>query len=129
MRRVLLTIPEGTKFELLPEEYQQAISSIFGGYCLPMYGTKAYNGKIVCDATCGDNFDPALTFPGWTIIGMWSWDGQAESTTELIPLDTATFMNHLVPLPVCDPETGEPTGEYNTDLREPSIWFGWPRSF
>jgi len=114
--RVLMLVPEGLTFEALTPEQQAAISSVFGQYVLPMYGTVPAAGKVVCDAVAGDNFDPgaigSLGLP-FELIGMWKDDG-----TIALPLNEAEFMARLP-----EPEEGVKV------LHEPHRWSGWPKLF
>ena len=61
--RVLLRMNEGTTFESLTLEQQEAIASVLGQYRLPMPGTNPALGKVICDCLAASNFDPA-TMPG-----------------------------------------------------------------
>lgn len=116
--RVLLLIPEGTTFDSLTIEQQEAIAGVLGQYRLPMPGTVPALGKVVCDCLAASNFDPA-TMPGlglgdWEIIGMWKDDG-----TVVIPLDEVKFIARL---PLTELMTPPP-------LHEPHRWAGWPQLF
>lgn len=114
--RVLMLVPEGLTFEALTPEQQAAISSVFGQYVLPMYGTIPDAGKVVCDAVAGDNFNPDNIAPlglPFELIGMWQEDGVA-----VIPLNENEFLAHLP----------EPEGGVKV-LHEPHRWSGWPKCF
>lgn len=124
--RVLMLVPEGLTFEALTPEQQAAISSVFGQYVLPMYGTVPASGKVVCDAVAGDNFDPSsiatLGLP-FELIGMWKDDG-----TIAIPLNEAEFMARLPDTKIYD-ESGSVVGSASPVLHEPHRWSGWPKLF
>lgn len=108
-KRVLLLVPESLTFDMLTQEQQAAINSVFGTYVTPMPGTVDVDGLSVCDALTADNFDPTL-MPGlgldWPIMGIWHEDG-----TELHPFNADAFLRHL------------PEGVPNV---EPHMWAGWP---
>ena len=111
--RVLLLIPEGLTFDLLSLEQQTGINSVFGQYVMPMPGTIAANGTVVCDAVTLSTFDPTYMAPlgiTWPIIGMWDNSGAI-----IVPLDEGAFMTHLP-----DPDVGPKT------LYETHSWAGWP---
>lgn len=111
--RVLLLIPEGLTFGMLTPDQQAGINSVFGQYVMPMPGTIAANGTVVCDAVTLSNFDPTHMAPlgiTWPIIGMWDNTGVA-----VLPLDEAVFMAHLP-----EPDVGPKT------IYEPHSWAGWP---
>lgn len=108
---VYLLIPENTDFEDLTEAQQQGIRDIFGQYVMPMPGTQAYDGTVICDAICDDTFNPEAMSPlglTWEIIGMWREDG-----TNIVPLNQTKFTERLL--------SESPT------LHQPHQWSGWPR--
>lgn len=113
MKRVLLLVPEGLTFDILSVEQQAAINSVFGQYANPMPSTIPANGMQVVDAVTADNFDPAVMPEygiDWPVIGMWQWDGKAETTTEIQKLDTDLFSSHSI----------------DGIITECHRWAGWP---
>lgn len=121
---VYLLIPEGTTFDNLTEEQQAAIQSVFGQYVMPMPGTKAHDGTVVCDALAHDSFDPTL-MPGlglwWDIIGMWRDDG-----TVVVPLDETKFLERLADKVTYDID-GNVISTESPTLHQPHQWSGWPK--
>lgn len=141
MKRLILTSPTGLSLDQLTPEQQSAIQSVFAQYILPMPGTISYGtdiytitkpdpesteetplpdiievftGLSILDAVTGDNFNPesiiALKLP-FTVMGMWQWEGNADSPlVELQALDSS-FINYL-PL--------------DSILHIPNNWVGWP---
>jgi hypothetical protein len=150
MKRLILTSPTGLTFDQLTPEQQAGISSVFAQYIMPMpgtisYGTETYTittpdpesttdaplpdiitvytGLSILDATTTDNFTveaiTALDLP-FTVMGMWQWEGNAESSLiELEPLDLS-FINYL---PDTTDEDGDPVPPV---LHIPNNWAGWP---
>lgn len=127
MKRVILSIPEGTTLESLTVEQQVAIRSVFGQFSLPMPGTIPFNLRVLCDAVTADNFDPSV-MPGlgidWPVVGLWQWDG-ANAPVELQALDSGTLLAHL-PDVVTYNEAGEIVSTLPPTLHVPHIWAGWP---
>jgi len=122
--RILLLIPEGLTFDMLTQEQQTAINSVFGEYTLPMVGTIAANGKVICDALALNTFNPvAMVEVGlpFEIIGMWDFQGTALTT-----FNEAEFMARLPETPIMD-ESGFQIGSAPAVLHEPCSWGGWPR--
>lgn len=114
--RLILQVPEALTFDMLTQDQQDAIASVFGQYVVPMPGTVPSGGMKVVDAVTAPNFNPAnMAQHGliWPILGMWQDDG-----TAVIPLDEAKFLAHLLP-----PEDGPAV------LHEPHRWAGWPELF
>lgn len=141
MKRLILTSPTGLTLDQLTPEQQSAIQSVFAQYILPMpgtisYGTDSYTittadpdstteaplpdiievftGLSILDAVTSDNFNPesiiTLQLP-FTVMGMWQWEGNADSPlVELQALDPS-FINYL------------PIGSI---LHIPNNWAGWP---
>lgn len=121
---VYLLIPEDTTFDTLTEEQQQGINDVFGQYRMPMSGTKAHDGTVVCDAICDDTFNPEAMQPlglDWEIIGMWNRSGET-----LVPLDEAKFLAHLQDKVTYDMDGNVVSTEPPT-LHQPHVWSGWPR--
>lgn len=116
--RVLLRMDENTTFDALSLTQQEAIGRVLGQYRLPMPGTVAVLGKVICDCIAADNFDPSvmddLGLADWEIIGMWKSDG-----TVIVPLDEVKFLAHL---PLLD-DLSVPL------VYEPHRWAGWPQLF
>lgn len=131
MKRVILSIPTGTTLDTLTIEQRLAIESVFGQFAMPMPGTVEYMGRVLCDATIWDNFDPAV-MPGlgfdWSVVGLWQWDGVAPAVTALADFDSTTFYNHLPPRQELDAE-GNVTATMPPELHEPHRWAGWPGAF
>lgn len=112
-KRVLLLVNEGLTFDMLPPEQQAAINGVFGQYFMPMPGTRASDGFVICDAVTTDTFDPTLMDDFgilWPIIALWENDG-----TVLIPLNEAEYLARL-----------EPDENGDIILHEPHRWMGWP---
>lgn len=131
MKTVYLLIPEGLTFDQLTEAQQAAINGIFGQYVMPIPGSHAVDGTVICNAVCADSFDPsAMGALGldWEIIGMWQWNGAADTATVLIPLDEDAYLARLDDIPVLDDE-GNQTGTQPATLREVNRWSGWPELF
>lgn len=113
MKRVLLLVPEGLTFDMLSEEQQAAINSVFGQYANPMPATIPANGMQIVDAVTADNFDPDVMPQygiDWPVIGLFQWDGKAEEITTVQVLDTETYGKHM------------PDGV----AAECHRWAGWP---
>jgi len=149
MKRLILTSPTGLTLDQLTPEQQAAIQSVFAQYILPMpgtisYGTDTYTitkpdpdsteetplpdiievftGLSILDAVTSDNFNPesiiVLQLP-FTIMGMWQWEGNADSPlVELQALDHS-FINYL---PDTTDEDGNPVPPL---LHIPNNWAGW----
>jgi hypothetical protein len=114
MKRLILTSPTGLTLDQLTPEQQAGIQSVFAQYILPMPGTISYNDLSILDSVTTDNFTvESITTLGlpFTVMGMWQWEGNAESPLiELEPLDPS-FINYL------------PEGSI---LHIPNNWAGWP---
>ena len=141
MKRLILTSPTGLTFDQLTPEQQAGISSVFAQYIMPMPGTigygtetytittpdpdiiEVYTGLSILDATTTDNFTvEAITALGlpFTVMGMWQWEGNADSPlVELQALDPS-FINYL---PDTTDEDGNPVPPV---LHIPNNWAGWP---
>jgi len=127
MKRLILTCPTGLTLDLLTQEQQAAIQSVFAQFSLPMSGTIEYNGLVILDAITNDNFDPVVITPlglPFTILGMWSWSGRGDVLTELQPLD-ASFINYLQDTSTYD-ELGNVVSTTPPILYIPQTWAGWP---
>lgn len=127
-KHVYLLVPEGLKFSDLPVEQQAAINKIFGSYTMPMPYSFAVNGLVICDAQTDDSFDPSLMATygiTWEIIGLEQWDGEAENTTIIIPLDVAKYTERLRPIPIIDSE-GVLIGTKPRGPSQINLWEGWP---
>jgi hypothetical protein len=125
--RLILQVPEGLTFDMLTQDQQEAIASVFGQYVMPMPGTQPAVGMKVVDAVTAPNFNPANMAQhglSWPILGMWSSDGNA-----VIPLDEAKFLAHLPPVQAYDND-GNPAGEAApATMHEPHSWAGWQEAF
>ncbi len=100
MKRAWLRIPEGLSFDMLSDEQQAAINSVFGQYVLPMPGLQASEGFVLCDAVTKDNFDPAAMAQfgiDWEVILLAQWDGEAAYYNEMIiPLNQEVYVGHTL---------------------------------
>lgn len=128
MKRAILRLPQGTRFESLTPEQQDAIRSVWAQFTLPMPGTIPADGFELVDGLAGDNFDPTV-MPGlgldWPIVGLWQWDGKSELVT-VVPLDEAVMLAHLPPIREYD-EEGNIISETPRPVAEiPHSWSGWP---
>lgn len=128
MKRAILRLPAGTRFELLSPEQQAAINSVFAQFTLPMPGTIPAEGYELVDGVTGDNFDPAVMPDlgmNWPIVGLWQWDGKG-ALVALEPFDSAAMLAHLPPIVTYDGE-GEPVSSLpQHDPTPPHSWAGWP---
>lgn len=92
-----------------------------------MPGTVPGDGRVLCDAVVGDNFDPAV-MPGlgldWPVLGLWQWSGAGDLVT-LQALDPVVLLAHLLPVPMLDGE-GNVIGEAPPVAVLPHAWGGWP---
>lgn len=99
MKRVILQVPEGLTFEMLTQEQQGAINSVFGQFVNQMPGTQPANGLQIVDALTADNFDPATMINygiDWPILYLVQWGGDSEYLDEIIvPLDREVFAHHI----------------------------------
>lgn len=125
MKRLILTSPTGLSLDQLTPEQQAAIQSVFAQYILPMPGTISYNALSILDAVTSDNFNEesiiTLQLP-FTIMGVWQWEGNADSPlVELQALDP-NFINYL---PDTTDEDGNPVPPF---LHIPNNWAGWPEA-
>src|SRR5690606_3758213 len=81
MKRAILRLPQGLRFDDLQPEQQAAIMQVFAQFTLPMPGTIAADGYELVDGVTGDNFDPSV-MPGlgmdWPVVGLWQWDGRGD---------------------------------------------------
>lgn len=127
MKRAILRIPEGVRYEILDPDQQAAIDSVFARFVLPMPGTRPAEGYELVDGLTGDNFDPAV-MPGlgmpWAVLGMWQWPGQGPLVT-LQPLDAEALLAHLPPTHDYD-DGGNIIATYPPVLHMPHAWGGWP---
>jgi len=127
VKRAILRLPAGTRFDTLTAEQQAAISSVFAQFVLPMPGTTVADGYELVDGLAGDNFDPAV-MPGldmdWPVVGLWQWNGAA-GLAALQPLDEAVLLAHLAPVVELDAD-GNVVGSEPAVLRMPHAWSGWP---
>lgn len=128
MKRAILRLPAGTRFDDLQPEQQAAINSVFAQFVLPMPGTIPAEGYELVDGVTGDNFDPSV-MPGlgmdWPIVGLWQWDGTGP-LVEIEPYDTEAMLAHLPPVVTYD-EDGEPVSSLpQTNPSPPHNWAGWP---
>ncbi len=127
MKRAIIRVPTGTRYETLTEQQQAAIDSVFAQFVLPMPGTQSADGHELVDGLAGDNFDPSV-MPGlgmdWPVVGLWQWAGRGPLTT-LQPLDEAALLAHLPPVVTLDDE-GEVFATAPPTLHEPHRWAGWP---
>jgi len=129
MKRAIIRVPEGVRFDSLTAEQQAAIRDVFAEFALPVPGTIAANGYELVDGLTRDNFDPAV-MPGlgmdWPVVGLWQWNGDKGSAMDvLVPLDEAVLLSHLAPRREYD-EDGELVTTHPPVLHEPFTWFGWP---
>ena len=127
MKRLILTCPTGLTLDLLTQEQQAAIQSVFAQFTLPMSGTIEYNGLVILDAITNDNFNPDVLVPlglPFTILGMWQWDGTSDVLTELQPL-LGGFINYLPSVIEYDIE-GNVVSRSIPLLHIPHGWCGWP---
>lgn len=128
MKRAILRLPQGTRFENLTEEQQAAIQSVFAQHVNPMPGTVPADGWQLVDGVAGDNFQPEV-MPDlgmdWPIVGLWQWDGVGDLVT-LVPLDEAALLAHLPPIVEYDDEGNEVSSTPQTEARIPANWSGWP---
>ena len=140
MKRLILTSPTGLTLDQLTPEQQAGISSVFAQYIMPMPGTISYGansftltspdpdvietftGLSILDAVTSDNFTvESITTLGlpFTVMGMWQWEGNADSPlVELQALDPS-FINYL-------PDTTDEDGVVTPPvLHIPNNWAGW----
>jgi hypothetical protein len=126
--RLLMLAPEGFSFDQLSPEQQFAVSQSFGTYVMPMPGTMAANGTVICDAIVKAEGFSRDTFVAlgieWPVIGMFSSDG-----VELLPLDREAFVAHMAPIITTDAEGNVISSTPATEARETSRWAGWPEWF
>ena len=130
MKRLLMLVPEGLTFDMLTEEQQAAINSVFGQYVMPMPDTNGYDGFKICDAVCTVEFEVenmADLGLDWQIIGQWVWNGE-NGVTEITPLDEQIFMNYLLDTTVYDGD-GNQMVTIPAVFHEPHKWSGWPDCF
>ncbi|CAP41331.1 hypothetical protein [Bordetella petrii] len=127
MKRAILRLPAGTRFDSLTAEQQAAISSVFAQFVLPMPGTTVADGYELVDGLAGDNFDPAV-MPGlgmdWPIVALCQWD-EAAGLATIQPLDEAVLLAHLAPVVELDAD-GNVVGSQPAELDMPHNWAGWP---
>lgn len=119
MKQVILRVPEALEFDMLTEEQQGAIRSVFGQFVF-MPGTIPANGYKLVDALTADNFNPAVMSDfglDWPLLFLGRWDGVPGSDWDeiIIPLDADDFINFL-PEPAEGPKV----------LHIPHGWAGWP---
>jgi hypothetical protein len=141
MKRLILTSPTGLTFDQLTPEQQAGIQSVFAQYILPMpgtisYGTETYTittpdpdvietftGLSILDATTTDNFTvESITTLGlpFTVMGMWQWEGNADSPLVELQALGPSFINYL-------PDTADAEGNpVPPVLHIPNNWAGWP---
>jgi len=127
MKRAILRLPEGTRYDALTPEQQEAIHSVFAQFVLPMPGTVTAAGFELVDGLTEDNFDPAV-MPGlgmdWPVVGLWHWDAD-DALAVIKPLDGAVLLAHLPPSHDVD-DDGQITATHPPVLHIPHNWAGWP---
>lgn len=127
MKRAIIRVPEGVRYESLTPTQQEAIDSVFAQFVLPVPGTQAADGFELVDGLARDNFDPSV-MPGlgmdWPIIALCDWQVGQEPAM-VIPLDGAIYLSHLEPTVVRD-EDGNIIETIPPTLREVHRWAGWP---
>lgn len=119
--RILLQVPQELTSDALTVEQQEAVAGVLGQYVMPMPGTIANEGKVICDGIAADKFDASTLEPlglPFKLIGQWRDDG-----TVIVPLYEETFLKHLPPS--IDDE-GNSTPPF---VHEPHRWAGWPELF
>ena len=111
--RAIILVPEGLTFDMLPQEQQDAINSVFGRHVNPMPGSIPAEGSQLVDALTKDNFDPE-TMPSygitWPVLSLTHWDGESANTDIITPLNVAEFIKFM------------PDGT----VTECHRWAGWP---
>jgi len=129
MKRVIMQLPQGLRFDDLQPEQQAAIMRVFAQFTLPMPGTIPADGYELVDGVTGDNFDPAvmdgLGMP-WPVLGMWQWDGRGE-LVEVEPYRADLMLAHLPPVYTYDDDGNVVSERPQTDATLPHNWAGWPQ--
>lgn len=128
MKRAILRLPQGTRFDDLQPDQQAAIMQVFAQFTLPMPGTIPAEGFELVDGVTGDNFDPSV-MPDlgmdWPVVGLWQWDGTG-GLVEIEPFDTEAMLRHLPPVYTYDDEGNVVSERPQTDPTPPHNWAGWP---
>ena len=114
--RAIILVPEGFTFDMLPQEQQDAINSVFMQHVNPMPGSIPADGFQLVDALTADNFKPETMIAfglNWPVLSLTQWDGNAEKVEIIIPLNQEAYVKHM------------PDGI----LTETHRWAGWPSNY